>query len=249
MTSQSSVTKITRSEKKVTAALRRIARVSSTDGPFSIPRKRMVKNEFHRVRSPKAGFRDVELESSLEANALFWAEGTPEIVGICEQPLRIHAAIGNKPYYTFDLALIYKSAKEILYEIKDEKELLENENGQKVPKHWREIEYWCENNGRCCKVLTDVELEQHKRLIQNWRKLLPHVCRAHDDPDPELETDLLNTLMRSCAHMSIDKLVDMYPAVQKEIVYAHIAMLLHRGEMQADLIRQRISTQTQLWCN
>jgi hypothetical protein len=56
-------------------------RAKGTRGPHSIGKTRQVRNRFHRIYSVKAGNRVVIAESRLEADAIFWAESQPSIVG------------------------------------------------------------------------------------------------------------------------------------------------------------------------
>ncbi len=164
-------------------------------GPHQIPPKRQVANEFHRIFSIKAGMRIVCVESPLEADAIYWAESIPEIVELCEQPLRIQTPIGNKPYYTFDLSVKYKSSDELFFEIKPESSLIRNKEGELEPAHWNSIESICKANFYKCKVLTDKDINKKEQEIANWRRLLPYARFAYENPHPDLVVVVIPPLL------------------------------------------------------
>ncbi len=171
-----------------------LANAAGIRGPHPIPKARQRKNTFCRIFSVKAGMRIVQTESVLEADAIYYAEGNPDVVSLCEQPMRIPLPVERSPYITLDLSLLLRDGREVLYEIKPDSKLDADANGRRVPPNWPLIENWCSYHGFSFAVLTDIELEKHKQRIRNWRTLLPFVRFAHERPNPSLERQLLDTL-------------------------------------------------------
>ena len=217
--------------------------LSFTTGPHAIPPKRQVANEFHRIFSIKAGMRVVCVESSLEAEAIYWAESIPDIIELCEQPLRIMTPIGKKPYYTFDLSVRYKSNEEVFYEIKPESSLSENSHGRLVPANWSLIETICKDNAYKCDVLTDKDTNKKQQEIVNWRRLLPYARFAYENPHPALEAEIYSVCC-DVKRSEIEKIFFQLPNFNDEILLSYIAKLLHQGTIIAELDKKRLSRQT-----
>jgi TnsA endonuclease-like protein len=217
--------------------------VTFTRGPHLIPPKRRIANEFHRIFSIKAGMRIVCVESSLEAATVYWAESIPEIIELCEQPLRIMAPIGKKPHYTFDLSLRYKSNEEIFYEVKPESSLSENSHGKFVPTNWDLIESICIDNAYKCGVLTEKDTNKKEQEIANWRRLLPYARFAYENPHPDLEAEIYNVCC-DVKRSEIEKIFFQLPNFSYETLLSYIAKLIHQGTISAELGKKRLSRQT-----
>ena len=214
----------------------------ATPGPHPIPRRRQVANQFHRIFSIKAGMRVVSCESPLEADAVIFAEARPEVVSLCEQPLRIQAPVKNRPYYTFDLRLSFRDGTSILYEIKQSSRL---EALLLQPSYWSLVQAWCKANGERCAVLTEQEFEAETQRIENWRTLLPFAVRAYESPDPELEESLLCLITRASV-FSFAGIFARERHASEEALTAHLAKLLHQGKFTADLSTAPVSPATEL---
>lgn len=214
-------------------------------GPFPIPPRRKVANEFHRIFSIKAGMRTVSVESSLEADAIYWAEANPKISSLCEQPLRIHAPIGNKPFFTFDLSLRWDSGAEIFYEIKPETSLEKTSAGNFVPKHWESVEEVCRQNSYTCQVLTDRQINKISTEISNWRRLLPIARAAYQSEDPKFEALILSHL-QAVGKSTIFQIITQLPDINKQQTINHIAKLIHQGRLLANLNDARLTGMTVL---
>lgn len=215
-------------------SLRRFARATGERGPHLIPRHRQVANPCHRVHSVKAGNRILVTESGQEADAVYRAEGNPDVISICEQPYRIHEPFGSGPYYTFDLGFTYRDGREVLYEVKPVSQFVEGPDGRMLPKDWHYIEDWCRLNGKECGVITDEDLTTDYRLTENWRYLLPFVRIAKEHPNPLLEAEILK-ICRDAKSILFLELVESVPAENASYVQAAVAHLLHQGLLVADL--------------
>jgi len=226
--------------------LQRFARSLGERGPHEIPRQRQVSNQFHRIFSVKAGCRIAVAESQLEANAIFWAEGNPDIISLCEQPIRILGNLGKRPYYTLDLGVKYKDGTEVFFEIKPESHLITLPDGRKAPEHWNAIEKWCSVNGHECDFLTDKTLDENSTLIRNWHRLLPFVRTAHINKDDELKEEVVQVLTdypglphHEISHHTIRR--------SDQEILAITALLLHQGNVQANLNKASFTRHTPLY--
>lgn len=204
-----------------------------TEGPISIPRRRQMASDFHRLFSIKAGMRIVSCESALELQTIVSFEGMPSCMRLTEQPLRINRAFGKKPWYTFDLETELADGTRTLWEIKPVHSLVPAADGLMKPPHWDEIEAWCGNHGRDCNFITNDDLQKQQRLIANWRRILPFARQAYENPDAALQSELLHRARRD-AGFSLESIWSAEPRRDRQIVTAQVALLLHRGDLRAN---------------
>jgi len=216
-----------------------------TFGPIAIPRRRQIAQNLFRIFSIKAGMRVVTCESSLEADAIYYAEADPSITWLCDQPLRLDQPIGKRPQYTLDLALQYQNGDVRYFEIKPSVRLTEGEGGRKVPPHWDQLHRLCTEWGFQIDFKTELDFEPRRQLIANWRTLLPFACIAYRDPDHQLETQILNLSGRA-AGISIRDVQAAEPEKDDQSVIASIARLLHQGRLSAPLADERVVPSTVL---
>jgi len=214
-------------------------------GPHPIPKPRQVQHTFSRIFSVKAGMRIVEVESRLEADALYMAEGNPDVVALCEQPMRIPLPVKNQPYITLDLGTTLTNGREILYEIKPESKLSLQPDGRRLPPNWPLIERWCEQHGFGCQVMTDTEIGKNAMLIRNWRILLPFVRLAKEQPNPTLTEKILATVE---AHgvLRFGEITEYIPRTQSQELYSAQALLLHQGYLSGALKTEPFTLHTKI---
>lgn len=203
-------------------------------GPHPIGRHRQIRNRFHRIFSIKAGNRIVVAESQLEADAIFWAESQPKILSICEQPMRIEGALDKKPYYTFDLGIVFENGEEIFLEIKPIDILSESGSVNKEPEYWFAVEKWCKANGFKCGIKTDEELQSDSQLIRNWRLLLGYVRTSKELSLLDLEKSV-TSILEMHGSLSTADLVNYIPNNRTDFILPAIARLLHSGIVDAQL--------------
>jgi hypothetical protein len=214
-----------------------------TFGPIAIPRRRQVAQNLFRIFSVKAGMRVVTCESALEADAIYAAEGDPDIAWLCEQPLRIDQPIGKRPQYTLDLATRNQTGEVCYFEIKPTDRLVEANDGQMKPACWDQLEPICEDLGYPIGFITELDLEPKQTLIANWRVLLPFACLAYRDPDASLDSHILN-LAGGGRGISCRDVCLAETTRDDQIVIAHIAKLLHEGRLTAPIIDERFVANT-----
>ncbi|MGB0720971.1 MAG: hypothetical protein ACPGU7_01130 [Gammaproteobacteria bacterium] len=211
-------------------------------GPHPIPRKRQVAHRFHRIFSIKAGFRDVVAESDLEADVIYWAEGSANVVGLCEQPIRIHQSIGHRPYLTLDLSLRYSDSTEIFYEIKPEQRLRDYANGRRLPESWPYIEAWSSKAGFHCDYITDKDIAGDALTINNWRRLLPFARNGYQYADQVMEDIIENLCLESS--VPVRDVLRHFGTYKEQATVSAIAKLLHLGRLVAPLEKEIFSADT-----
>lgn len=215
-------------------------------GPHNIPRKRQVSNTFCRIFSIKAGMRIVEVESLLEANAIYYAEGTPDVLELCEQPVRIPIPVERKPYITLDLGVHRTDGSQVLYEIKPETRLTTTPEGMIEPENWALISRWCRHHGYQCEVLTSKTLNANKLLIRNWRLLLPFVRIAKENANPSLDDRILS-IINTHESIALTHIVDHLPStVTQQEVMASVSNILHSDRAVCDLNKELVSMHTRI---
>jgi len=226
-------------------AIHKFTQSDGLRGPHTISRSRQVQHQFHRIFSPKAGNRIVVAESQLEADAIVLAESRQDVVGLCEQPMRINGPLEKRPYYTFDLGITCVDTGEELIEVKPENQLSLDIDGELYPAYWDAIRSWCEANGFRCSVLTDKDISNNRVLVKNWRLLLGFVKRAIDDPNQELETDILDVIKHH-PNISINQLIDHTVNRSDETITSCVAKLLHKHQLNARLAEKIFTRHTGL---
>ena len=205
-----------------------------TLGPIPIPRARQIRNNLHRFLSIKAGMRVVTCESSLEKDVAFWKEGDPSVSWLCEQGIRINRPIGKKPYHTFDFVVRDRRGVQTLIEVKPAAALVVAPDGSSAPAHWDQLTRVCDDLGFDCRFLTDLDVEPHRTLIENWESLLPFATGAYESPNQHLIDHLLATAT-GVGGITIERLLANARTRDRQVVMEHIAMLLHQGLLRADL--------------
>lgn len=227
-------------------AIEKFAKSLGEIGPHPIPKHRQVANEFHEIHCIKAGQTAVECESSLEADAVLWGESRTEVVGIQTQPLRIHGAIGNKPYHTLDLCFDLADGRKVYYEVKPSKHLKIHEDGTTGPANWPFIKAWGDANGVEIDYITEKDMLPVRQTIENWRTLLPFAAISYERPDPGLETAILE-LVKTGRAWTVFQLEDCHPEIDPEEIYAHTAKLIHKGLISANVNAVAASPSLELW--
>lgn len=214
-------------------------------GPFPIPARRRIANQFHRLFSIKAGMRTVCVESPLEADAIYWAESDPNIIEVCEQPLRINMPCGKRPYFTFDISFKWASGNECFYEIKPESSMERSSNNKLIPKNWEVIQDICRTNAYTCQVLSDKTINEKSLEIANWRRLLPYARTAYESDEPWV-VEMIIHVLKAIDKATIHQVFAQIPEVSNEKILSFLAKLIHQGHILANLNSARLTGMTTL---
>ena len=193
-----------------------------------------VKRALHRIATVKADLRVALCSGELLADAVYLHEGDPRVVSLCEYPLRIHGPIGTRSHITLDLAVTDRSGAETLYTICREADLRPTENGRRLPPDWLETERLARAGGHACVVMTDRDIERHRKRITNWRLLLPLARAAYLVEDPK-RAELLLALFDDRARVTLADMPSLVAGASPEEIAQSVARLLHEGTLTADL--------------
>ena len=230
-------------------AVRRFVEASGERGPHLPPRAIRTARRFHRLFSVKAGMRTVAVAGRLVADAVVRAEGDPDVVSLCEQPMRVLAPLGSSPHFTFDLGLVRREGAEAggetLSVVAAAAGLETGLDGARVPRHWSTVRAWCERHGHRCTLVTDVEIDADRILVRNWRALLGFVRLAREAPEPDLERRIRDTV-REEPGLTLAQLARHVARTDEQTLAAAVADLLHRGALAAELATRPFSPHTPL---
>ena len=218
----------------------RSAASSCEVGPIPVSRAHRVGRQFHRMVSVKAGPRTVMCLGALAADAVMMAEGDLDVVGLCDRPLRLHGPIGVRSHITLDLSVTYRSGRRVHYAVHREGGLLPGADGRQLPRDWIAIERLASDHGHEISVLTDVEIERHRQRISNWRRLLPFVLMAHQQPNPGV-MDEIQEILKERVDVTLEELPHLIAPVGEPYVLPAIARLLHEGACDANLDKHKFT--------
>jgi len=227
-------------------AIEKFARSLAELGPHPIPKSRRLVNQIHDIHSIKAGHTEVVCESPLEADVVLWGESRPDVVGIQTQPLRIHGAIGNKPYHTLDVCFDFDDGRKVYYEVKPSKHIKVHEDGSRGPANWPFIKAWGKANGVDVDYITEEALIGQRQCIENWRTMLPFASISYERPDPDLEKAIYQ-LVKAGRAFTIFQIEDCHPTIDNEEIYAHVAKLIHKGLLKANVNSIPASPSMEVW--
>ena len=229
-------------------AVRRFVEASGERGPHVPPRTVRIARRFHRLFSVKAGLRTVAVAGRLAADAVVRAEGDPDVVSLCEQPMRVLAPFGQGPHFTFDLGLVRREGTgtgtgagagagaggETLTVVAAAAGLETGPDGVQAPPHWSTLRAWCQRHGHRCAFVTDLEIDADRMPIRNWRALLGFVRLAREAPEPDLERRVHDTV-RETPGLTLALLSRHVARADEQTLAAAVANLPHRGALDAEL--------------
>jgi hypothetical protein len=187
----------------------------------------------------------VLVESPLEVDMIYSLEANPIVKSIAVRPLRIHAPILNRPYYTFDLSYTTLEKRTVYREVKPTNTMVKSDNGKLEPSGWGLISQWCDANGFEYDFSSEADIAEEAHLIQNFRSLMPLVKFGREEFDPELESHLLVTVRDLQTVTSLDVL-GQWRNNPQNLVVGHLAKLIYEGKLNASLNTELFSPHTSL---
>lgn len=176
--------------------------------------------------SPKMGRR---LNFSTRLEFLHWLllEGTPEVTHLCEYYPEVKRESWS---FVFDMWVRWKDGREECREVVTNWHYAGLVDFTPRSADWSYLSSWGREHGYACDLVTEQHLEPKMRRIQNWRRILPFVVHAMQNPDEDLQHLILLRLVS--ADLSLRELARRHDPTQ---VTAAVAMLLHAGSITADL--------------
>jgi hypothetical protein len=174
--------------------------------------------------------------SYLEFRHMLWREIDSTVLSLCERPLKIDSYVeGEHLKFLFDAWTRSKSGEERFIKVNREAVLTDG-----MPPNWTLVQRWCQAQGLTCDWVTDKHLAQHQVLLDNWEQALPYVGLAVRNPDPLLCDDLRGLFSRQ-SHLTLSSIPGFLLSHDPDRVVAEVIRLLYEGELQADLVSQRLA--------
>ena len=150
-------------------------------------------------------------------------EGDPEVVQLCEYYPSVQL---ESREFVFDMWVRWRDGRQECREVLT--------GGSREMPEWAVLVHWAQERGYGCRLVTEQQFAGSMKRINNWRRMLPFVKYAIDNPDAELERAVLQRL-RVLTDLPMRELVRVHPRANDTTVTAVVAKLLHSGKLAADL--------------
>ncbi len=182
--------------------------------------------------------RTVTCYSDLEYDHWVWVESDSRVQSYCEQPRRIRVATPDGPVESvFDLWIQWQDGVEEYREVKYARDIADAEEhpDSRISRQLRAQSQWCEQHDISYRVITDQDLQPHRLLLANWKRLLPYLGPTMQR-DITAVQEVVWTYVRNPTPWGgvIDALT---PRFTPDLIRAALTRLLHLGQLQAPLDR------------
>ncbi len=185
--------------------------------------------------------RMVTCYSDLEYDHWVWVESDPRVQSYCEQPRRIRVTTPDGPVESiFDLWIQWADSSEEYREVKYARDVVEatEHSESRVGRQLRAQAQWCAQHDIPYRVITDQDLQPHRLLLANWKRLLPYLV-------PAMQRDItaVQEAVWSCVRSPIPwgGVIDaLTPRFGADPIRAALTRLLHHGHLQAPLDRMPV---------
>ena len=197
-------------------------------------------NNLWEAYSARIG-RMVTCYSDLEYDHWVWVESDPRVQRHCEQPRRIRVATPDGPVESiFDGWIQWQDGAEEYREVKYAREVADAQEHpeSRVGRQLRAQAQWCAQHDIPYRVITDQDLQPHRLLLANWKRLLPYLV-------PAMQRDItaVQEAVWSCVRSPIPwgGVIDaLTPRFGADPIRAALSRLLHHGHLQAPLDRMPV---------
>lgn len=183
--------------------------------------------------SPKLD-RDVVFGSRLEFFHWLLIESTPEIQYFCEYYPSVPLESRD---FVFDVWLHWRDGRQECRAVVMSTSYLGVDGPPLNPAEWAVLACWARDRGYHCTLITEQHLAESMRRINNWRRMLPFVKYARDNPEPQLERAVLGR-MQDVGDLPMRELTPLQEEPGDTEVTAVVAKFLHAGKLTADLDTQ-----------
>lgn len=187
--------------------------------------------------------RDLILSSDAEFEHFCWLEGDPQVLTYDLQPEPLIVAVGSDVHRTrFDARVQLRGQRPQLREVK------ELDVGLTVrEEHQREAQLIAANQaGFDYRRITRADLDQHRQLIQNWRRALAFIAACRDLVLSPFCEELL-ARVRDCPHTTLGKLLVGTDPALESIYLGATFLAVQRRLLLSDLDSAPLCTSTKLW--
>jgi hypothetical protein len=182
--------------------------------------------------SPKLG-RSVCFGTRLEFLHWLLLEGTPEVLHFCEYYPSVPLESRD---FVFDMWLRWRDGRQGCRMVVTNWSRHGDRSLLNFP-DWAVLVCWARERGYRCELVTEKEIAASMKRINNWRRMLPFVRYAIDNPMPGLEEAVLERLQCS-PDLPMRELLPLQAGPGDTQVTSAVAKLLHSGKLTADLDHQ-----------
>lgn len=183
--------------------------------PKKFEQKRRRQNNYFAMFSCKAG-RVMSFYSEPEYDHWALAEINPDIIAVCEEPLKIALPPTKQnpdKGYVIDLWVRYFDGREEYIEVKPEARLVEDPQGRRVPANWDAVELWMTSYKKQYRFITDSEIYANLVHVKNARRI---TCLAAQAYDLRRAEGLIDKIVKAVARQPQLKLFELELTLPKE---------------------------------
>lgn len=191
------------------------------------------------VYSTKVG-REVNLFSDLEFDHWVMVETDSTVETFCEQPDK-PVIEGEDGSSIFDMWIKKKDGKEILFEIKYEKDL----NDEQVVAQIGLQKRWCELHGKEHQVRTEKDIRSNEIYLENLKDILPYL--QNNSTIVEIDRHKVVSLLKEGRRT----LKELHQALNLNLprLYEAVACMICNGEIKANIDKEYFGLETEVWMN
>ncbi|MFC5603349.1 TnsA endonuclease N-terminal domain-containing protein [Sporosarcina koreensis] len=186
--------------------------------------------------------REVFLFSDLEYDNWLLTECNPNVISFCEQPFEIKLPFKSRIRSSIpDMWVLYDNGDEEIVEVK----YLIDLNKPRVIEQIGIQKEWCKANKIRHKVLTDCQIRESAILLSNY-KFIIKMLKHKNEFDFDIYAELIRQIQVH-SHIGVSELSEQLK-LDGRVTLEHIAYLLFRGEICADLSDKHFGPKTEVWC-
>lgn len=144
-------------------------------------------------------------------------------------------------WYRFVIGTRSFDGKECLWGVEISSNLRPDGDGGLRPANWHLVQEWARQTGRHCDFIRESDIFENRRLIENWKWLMVHVQKAHEDPDDGMRDEIC-ALAEHPEGISVEQIVFLVDA-HPDSVFSQVCWLIHQNRLLTDLSRKPLNNQ------
>lgn len=193
--------------------------------------------------------RTVRFFSDLEYENWILIETNPKVKTFCEQPLKISCLYeGKKVESILDMWVYYYDGYEEFIEVKYANEL--NPNNAKSERSIRQTNiqrYWCKENNKNYRILTEKEIRSNRTYLNNLKQLLCFV----KNQERSIKKEAINHILENISNkpIKIINLINNITIIPNELTLKIIYLLIVENRIFSTIKNQILSYETEVWKN
>lgn len=216
--------------------------------PIDIKRNAWYGSNYWEAYSDKVK-RTVRFFSELEYDNWILTETNTKVKTFCEQPLRIQCLFEEKKVESiFDMWVCYHDNYEEFLEVKYSKEL--DPNNPKAKRSIRQTtiqKYWCKENDKNYRIVTDEEIRSNPMYLSNLKQLL-YFTRSQEKRDKiNYRDEVLKNILKQPS--KIKDVLTNVAFIPKEQALRIIYTMILENKIASNITDEILSFETGVWLN